>query len=781
MQVNLILLSLVLLVFDLHADESSDAAHNKTPKSLQAISTANDPNSSVQKLLSSTKTQIDNQPTAVHISGTISNSVTASTSADSVSVDRNRLDSSNTELSNVKLDNVVGQARKSILKSRPAGSINADYRTGVLAPQSTEALHVSNVEPTPIAQNVQSSRTAEKMSPSVRTAIADSTGISQGLSNPKPVNRSVSTAPLNAAKSVPISVVKASDIKPTADVSTTKKPSRTLAPKPESKRLVKASKPINENATAVVAPPHTNRVAVKNSPQSHPQRIANIATAKSLATDKINASKVAVAELPRKPNTANADAVVSSVASKPVASQASKAVAQVDLKSVSNKPTKVAGRNDIKSSATKKTKVVANAVAKTVASDSSSIPASVISKPVAKTNAKTEGNVLTNVAIKSPTKTETQPKPVKLPKLVTVKEVKYSKNPTFQSTIRPVIRSSVVTPARGKIVHVNKIYGDHVKKDDLIISVSSNEAKKELMSNVVDFIQSKDSYYESLATLRKNIELQKKGVISKQELNSSQSSYISSLISMVRTRIEFKKLAQSLDFDWRKVDDLDFSKQPLLQQKGGAEDIVEFLLNKQYILKIDAGESGIFLPKITQDDDQEQINFVAGGTVKEDQVIGMIADPKRLRLRIEVPEFDVLKFSKGQTAVMKIPVLKNKTMQGEISEIRRFEYNQRSGQIPTIPVTVDIACKENCERYYSISAEVSIINPAEPTLQVPLTAVGKSDDSSQQPIHYVKILVDGKITKKRVTVGSTTANSIVILSGLSKGDQIVENYKNPES
>ena len=435
---------------------------------------------------------------------------------------------------------------------------------------------------------------------------------------------------------------------------------------------------------------------------------------------------------------------------------------------------------------TQKASPSSTATASTLQSTSSSPKSKTLTQPIdtvasaTRTQAGSGSSAAATAAVSSAEKKTAQPKKQQ-PQLVAVKQIRYQNDHTFQSTIRPVVKSTITSPTKGKITQVGKVYGDRVKSGDLILNMNSNEAKKQLMSSVVDYIQSKSSYHDALATLRKNIELQKKGVISKQELSNSESSYISALINLVSTRIEFKKTATSLNFDWKRIDKLDLSNNPLFEQKGGAEEAVEFLLNKEYIVPLKSHTNGIFLPKISEDSNNEHIDFMVGATIKEDQVVGMIASPDKLRLKIEVPEFDIVNVYKGQPVVMKIPALDHKTMQGKVVDVRRFQYKDRSGDVPTIPVHIEISCAEDhCERYYSISAEASLVNDAKMTLQLPITAVG-TDSGTGKKQHFVKLYSKGKIIKQKVSVGATTADMIIIRSGLKKGDEVVKNYKDTES
>ena len=92
---------------------------------------------------------------------------------------------------------------------------------------------------------------------------------------------------------------------------------------------------------------------------------------------------------------------------------------------------------------------------------------------------------------------------------------------TFQSIIQPISRSTLVSTVNGTIYDNGRNYGEIVKKGTPIIRINSTEAKDELMTQVVNYIATKDTYRTNKFSVQKNIELEKKGIISKREVEES--------------------------------------------------------------------------------------------------------------------------------------------------------------------------------------------------------------------------------------------------------------------
>ena len=343
---------------------------------------------------------------------------------------------------------------------------------------------------------------------------------------------------------------------------------------------------------------------------------------------------------------------------------------------------------------------------------------------------------------------------------------------TYQGIIQPISKSTLVSTVDGIIYDNGKNYGEIVKKGTPIIRINSIEAKDTLMTQVVNYLATKDAYRTAKASLQKNIELEKKGIISKREVEGAESTFMKSLITMVKERVKFKALSESLDFDWKKIEDLNLEDQPFFE-KNTAEEIIEILLNKDYIVNINAKDSGIFLPKMDNNNNPESINTSKGNHIKKQQIIGSIADPNEIQSTVNIPEFDVTKFQIGQPARITVPALNNKELSGEVVAIKKFEYKVQSGQDPKIPIVVQAQCDQDCIYLYGLSVNITILNNPKNSIQIPLGAVKREEDQD-----YVMMIKDNQHIKSPVTIGPTTNNSITITKGLQEGDKIVKNYPN---
>lgn len=363
------------------------------------------------------------------------------------------------------------------------------------------------------------------------------------------------------------------------------------------------------------------------------------------------------------------------------------------------------------------------------------------------------------------------PRQKNLPEFIVVKKEKFAKNSTYQTVIQPAIKSTLIAPIGGKIVAVSKQYGSYVEKNETLMEISSNDAKKALMESIGNYIQTKDSYLTALTTVQKNRELKEKGVVSDQELRTSESNYITALISLVRARIEFKKTAEPLGFDWKSISNINLQSKNLITKSEEVEKTIEDLLSQDYIITIKSEDTGVILPKASESD-KDRLELSIGSPIKKDQTIGIIAEPNKLTLTIDVPEVEIVNLKKDQPVEMIVPILDNTKMYGNITHIQRFQQKQSGGKLPTIPAHATINCEKECHEYYGISAQATILNESQDRLQVPLTAVFKENET-----YYVKLIENNQIIKKEVVVGETTVQGVNIKSGLNEGDQVVKNYK----
>ncbi len=362
--------------------------------------------------------------------------------------------------------------------------------------------------------------------------------------------------------------------------------------------------------------------------------------------------------------------------------------------------------------------------------------------------------------------------------LFRVTRVAHKDDRIYRSTITPVVKNIITSPVNGQLDNESRRYGDHIKKGDKIVGIISEEARNQLLSDTVNYISNRDSFYLSESEVKKNTELHKRGIVSKQELKQSESAYVRAMIEMVRARIRLKITAERLDFDWQKVEKIHENRELLGNQSTStSQQVIEYLLNKDYIVNIHAENDGILLPKYTGQGNVEFFDFNLGSEVRERAPIGMIADPNHISVRFVVSEFEVLSLSVNQSVQLTIPVMDNQQLSGKITEINRFDFRSRGGQSQGIPVTAELSCgKIPCDQLFSISADIKAVNDETNPIQVPINAVVEENGQ-----FYVQQIINSKPVKQQVTTGETTRDMIIIKSGLVEGDQIVRNYPATEN
>ena len=106
--------------------------------------------------------------------------------------------------------------------------------------------------------------------------------------------------------------------------------------------------------------------------------------------------------------------------------------------------------------------------------------------------------------------------------IFTVHREAHKDDRSYRSSINPVVKSIVTSPVKGKVGSAPKKYGAHVKKGDMIVGITSDEARNELLSETVNYITNRDNFHNSYTEVQKNTELHQKGIVSKQELRQSE-------------------------------------------------------------------------------------------------------------------------------------------------------------------------------------------------------------------------------------------------------------------
>lgn len=147
------------------------------------------------------------------------------------------------------------------------------------------------------------------------------------------------------------------------------------------------------------------------------------------------------------------------------------------------------------------------------------------------------------------------------------------------------------------------------------------------------------------------------------------------------------------------------------------------------------------------------------------QVMKLVSDD-RLKVRIAVPETEIMHVTKGQKAVIEAPVLNGRQVEGVVMEkgiqanplSRSYEVNigiqtPHTGLLPGMVTEVWL---QDADKSQTCILPASVIQL----------------DESNRYFVWVKG-ADGKASKRMVTCGKFTASGVTVVAGLSEGEEVI--------
>jgi multidrug efflux pump subunit AcrA (membrane-fusion protein) len=191
-------------------------------------------------------------------------------------------------------------------------------------------------------------------------------------------------------------------------------------------------------------------------------------------------------------------------------------------------------------------------------------------------------------------------------------------------------------------------------------------------------------------------------------------------------------------------------------------------------IKIISPMTGVALyPKSTSLDNNAS-DIKIGTSVKANEALVMVHSKEGIGVTIKVSQLDISQIRYNEKALITSDAFPGITLKAEINRIdREATVPEYGGALPTFNVRV-IVPKLTPTEYNAIrmgmSAEVAIQITVPKAIQVPISAVIMDNTQS-----FVNVIdpITLKIIKTPVQTGSTTQDSVEILSGLKNGDEVV--------
>jgi HlyD family secretion protein len=333
----------------------------------------------------------------------------------------------------------------------------------------------------------------------------------------------------------------------------------------------------------------------------------------------------------------------------------------------------------------------------------------------------------------------------------------------FAGTIQPIKTTVVTSPVDGVIVDMPFQYGEAVKTDALLFQISSAKFLTDYKTALMQYIKAKSDYTTNKTFLSEATFLHKNQLISDDDFKMKQSNYYAAQLTLLQAKDTLEILLHQLN-----IKDLD----PYNLTIADVDKITKAMhmrMNAEN-LRLLSPADGIVLSPIKNETDQKKI--MKGDAIKQGDVLAVIGDMNGVSVRIKVNELTVNQLKPGQKIKVTGIAFADETLQGEIVRVDR-QGETSGGGFPTFNVEVSVLKLTEAQQqmiHAGMSAKVQIDIQQASQMLVPITAVNEINGES-----FVKQMDEqtGKTREVAIRTGKTTIDSVVVLSGLNPGDQIV--------
>jgi len=342
----------------------------------------------------------------------------------------------------------------------------------------------------------------------------------------------------------------------------------------------------------------------------------------------------------------------------------------------------------------------------------------------------------------------------------------------------------VASKVNGRVLWIGVEKADHVQAGQVLVRLEDDEYKaqleqaagqlknlearlEELMNGSrpeevakakADVEQAKADVENSKVTLNRTKALVKEGVMSTQALDDAQAKYDGNVAKM-------NSLQRTLDLAvlGPRKEEIDQVRGQIQQARGA----VAYYQNQLDNTIIKAPVTGTILER-----NVEKGEFVTTGFVGDKGAKGYVvseADLMDLKVELDINQNDFAKLASNQKGIITTDAYPDRKYKGMIDEISP-EANRSKA---TVQVKVKVLNPDDYLRP-EMNATVAFYNDqpapgAGSTQQVLVVPAAAIQDGS------VFLVVDGKAHKRSVTTGGTTAQGVVVKSGLIGGEDLVLN------
>lgn len=334
----------------------------------------------------------------------------------------------------------------------------------------------------------------------------------------------------------------------------------------------------------------------------------------------------------------------------------------------------------------------------------------------------------------------------------------------YRGVIRPIRLYTVSSPVDGYALTVPKLFGDQVKRGEVLFSLSAPKAEKAFRESLMTYLKNKDVYETSLSQLENERSLLKEGIISKNDFRAKRSKLEAEYLQMLQQRTELNDHSQILGVSGLTLSKLKLHDQAALQK----------VLSTLHHVSVRAPIAGSVLPPnglLGHGAKEKRIE--PGSQLEHGQTLAYIGDLSGVMVEVAVSEHDIARLKPGLHAIVTGDAFPGIQLKGSVESIDLYGVKPAKADGRTsakFPVRIAVpALSKQAIRCVKpgMSAMVELQLSSMQRLIVPIAAVHESNGR-----RFVMVKRGERQIQIPVHTGPTTQGGVVITSGLSAGEQV---------
>jgi multidrug efflux pump subunit AcrA (membrane-fusion protein) len=347
-------------------------------------------------------------------------------------------------------------------------------------------------------------------------------------------------------------------------------------------------------------------------------------------------------------------------------------------------------------------------------------------------------------------------------KTLVVKKTATTSNLYYNGIIEPIKTTIAVSPVEGYVESKHFEYGSTIKKDQLLVTINSDQLATHFRSAISDYLTQKQSLGTKKMTYDGSRALYEAGIETKVSYLNTKSDYETALITFFQKKMSLQKILHQVHMPMAQIEKLSISD---------TKAVNNILARKFSHMPVYAKAAGVALFP-TSSEGESSHKMEVGSSLKEGQMIVSIGDLSGFSVRFKVSEVEVNRLAPGLPVTVSGASFPGIVLKGKIDTVASQADASQSGNTAQFNVKVVVPhVVENDRKQIHIGmtskVDIAIDNP--PAILVPISAVVSSQG---QPAVYV-LQKDGKKKLVPVQTGQTNLTDVTIISGLSAGDKVV--------